>query len=173
VLGPAGRSVAQLQAGLTRLDKLLRGVLRRRRTTLPPGVLVPLLTLGLPTSATAAVLIAPFQQYGLQPGPLLFEQQPELVWGLVASLFIGNAMRLVINLPLAPAWTRLLQVPRPLLYAGIVLFAALARAGHLRRRLLDAGVQPDRGRAVRRRGNGRPWSRGREHRLPPSPPSPW
>ncbi|MDQ1618141.1 MAG: putative tricarboxylic transport rane protein [Actinomycetota bacterium] len=89
------------------------------------GVLVPLLTLGLPTSATAAVLIAAFQQYGLQPGPLLFEKQPELVWGLIASLFIGNAMLLVINLPLAPAWTRLLQVPRPLLYAGIVLFAAL------------------------------------------------
>jgi putative tricarboxylic transport membrane protein len=89
------------------------------------GVLVPLLTLGLPTSATAAVLIAAFQQYGLQPGPQLFDEQPELVWGLVASLFIGNAMLLVINLPLAPAWTRLLQLPRPLLYAGIVLFAAL------------------------------------------------
>ena len=89
------------------------------------GVLVPLLSLGLPTSATAAVLLAAFQQYGLNPGPLLFSDQPALVWGLVASLFIGNAMLLVINLPLAPAWTRLLQIPRPLLYAGIVLFAAL------------------------------------------------
>jgi putative tricarboxylic transport membrane protein len=89
------------------------------------GVLVPLLTLGLPTSATAAVLIAAFQQYGLNPGPLLFSQQPALVWGLVASLFVGNAMLLVINLPMAPAWTRLLQIPRPLLYSGIVLFAAL------------------------------------------------
>ena len=89
------------------------------------GTLVPLLALGLPTSATAAILLAAFQQYGLQPGPLLFETQPELVWGLIASLFIGNAMLLVLNLPLAPLWARLLHIPRPQLYAGIVLFASL------------------------------------------------
>ncbi|RCW40927.1 putative tricarboxylic transport membrane protein [Halopolyspora algeriensis] len=89
------------------------------------GVLVPLLTLGLPTSATAAIILAAFQQYGLQPGPLLFDKDPVLVWGLIASMFIGNAMLLVLNLPLAPVWARVLKIPRPYLYAGIVLFAAL------------------------------------------------
>ncbi|MEV4171079.1 tripartite tricarboxylate transporter permease [Nonomuraea sp. NPDC049709] len=89
------------------------------------GTLVPLLTLGLPTSATAAILLAAFQQYGLQPGPQLFDHNPALVWGMIASLFIGNAMLLVLNLPLAPLWARILHIPRPYLYAGIVLFAAL------------------------------------------------
>ncbi|MCG5214413.1 tripartite tricarboxylate transporter permease [Streptosporangium soli] len=89
------------------------------------GTLVPLLTLGLPTSATAAIMLAAFQQYGLQPGPQLFDHNPALVWGMIASLFIGNAMLLVLNLPLAPAWARVLHIPRPYLYAGIVLFAAL------------------------------------------------
>ncbi|MFI7128453.1 tripartite tricarboxylate transporter permease [Nonomuraea sp. NPDC050153] len=89
------------------------------------GTLVPLLTLGLPTSATAAILLAAFQQYGLQPGPQLFDHNPALVWGMIASLFIGNTMLLVLNLPLAPLWARVLRIPRPYLYAGIVLFAAL------------------------------------------------
>ncbi|MFB4277278.1 MULTISPECIES: tripartite tricarboxylate transporter permease [unclassified Nonomuraea] len=89
------------------------------------GTLVPLLTLGLPTSATAAILLAAFQQYGLQPGPQLFDHNPALVWGMIASLFIGNVMLLVLNLPLAPLWARILHIPRPYLYAGIVLFAAL------------------------------------------------
>ncbi|TKK90521.1 tripartite tricarboxylate transporter permease [Herbidospora galbida] len=89
------------------------------------GTLVPLLTLGLPTSATAAILLAAFQQYGLQPGPQLFDHNPALVWGMIASLFVGNAMLLVLNLPLAPVWARVLHIPRPYLYAGILLFAAL------------------------------------------------
>ncbi|HWP35831.1 MAG TPA: tripartite tricarboxylate transporter permease [Thermodesulfobacteriota bacterium] len=89
------------------------------------GVLVPLLTLGLPTSATAAILLAAFQQYGLQPGPLLFQHQPQLVWGLIASLYIGNLMLLVLNLPLVGLWVRLLAIPRPLLYGGILLFASV------------------------------------------------
>ncbi len=89
------------------------------------GVLVPLLTLGLPTSSTAAVMLAAFQQYGLQPGPLLFETNADLVWGLIASLFIGNTMLLILNLPLAPLWAKLLHIPRPYLYAGILLFGAL------------------------------------------------
>ncbi|GGS74300.1 tripartite tricarboxylate transporter permease [Nonomuraea spiralis] len=89
------------------------------------GTLVPLLTLGLPTSATAAILLAAFQQYGLQPGPQLFDHNPALVWAMIASLFVGNTMLLVLNLPLAPLWARVLRVPRPYLYAGIVLFAAL------------------------------------------------
>ncbi|TMS00702.1 tripartite tricarboxylate transporter permease [Nonomuraea basaltis] len=89
------------------------------------GTLVPLLTLGLPTSATAAIMLAAFQQYGLQPGPQLFNHNPALVWGMIASLFIGNAMLLVLNLPLAPLWAKVLRIQRPYLYAGIVLFAAL------------------------------------------------
>jgi putative tricarboxylic transport membrane protein len=89
------------------------------------GVLVPLLTLGLPTSATAAVLIAAFQQYGLDPGPQLFDNEPELIWALLASLFVGNAMLLVLNLPLAPVWAKLLHIPRPYLYAGILFFAVI------------------------------------------------
>jgi putative tricarboxylic transport membrane protein len=89
------------------------------------GTLVPMLALGLPTNATAAVMLAAFQQYGIQPGPLLFERESALVWGLIASLFIGNALLLVLNLPLAPAWAKLLQIPRPYLYAGILFFAAV------------------------------------------------
>lgn len=89
------------------------------------GVLVPLLTLGLPTSATAAILLAAFQQYGLQPGPLLFVTSPELVWGLIASLYIGNVMLLALNLPLAPLWAKLLLIPRPFLYAGILVFSTV------------------------------------------------
>jgi putative tricarboxylic transport membrane protein len=93
------------------------------------GVLAPLLTLGLPTSATAAILLAAFQRYGLNPGPTLFRQDPELVWGLIASLYIGNVMLLVLNLPLAPLWVRLLAIPRPLLYAAILVFAGLGTYG--------------------------------------------
>lgn len=89
------------------------------------GILVPLLTLGLPTSATAAVLLAAFQNYGLQPGPNLFTSNPDLVWGLIASLYIGNAMLLVLNLPLVGVWVRLLSIPKPQLYAGILIFALI------------------------------------------------
>ncbi|NLJ51144.1 MAG: tripartite tricarboxylate transporter permease [Alcaligenaceae bacterium] len=89
------------------------------------GVLVPLLTLGLPTSATAAILLAAFQNYGLQPGPFLFTSNPELIWGLIASLYIGNTMLLVLNLPLVGMWVKLLLIPKPQLYAGILIFAMI------------------------------------------------
>ena len=93
------------------------------------GTLVPLLTLGLPTSATAAIMLAGFQQFGLQPGPLLFATNPTLVWGLIASLLIANFMLLVLNLPMIGLWVRLLTVPKPWLYAGILLFATLGTIG--------------------------------------------
>jgi putative tricarboxylic transport membrane protein len=93
------------------------------------GILVPLLTLGLPTSATAAILLAAFQNYGLQPGPFLFLSAPELVWGLIASLYVGNAMLLVLNLPLVGLWVRLLLIPRPWLYGGIMVFGAVGVYG--------------------------------------------
>jgi putative tricarboxylic transport membrane protein len=89
------------------------------------GAMMPLLTLGLPTSATAAIMLAAFQQYGLQPGPLLFQNSRDLVWGLISSLYIGNLMLLVLNLPLIGLWVRLLEIPRPLLYSGILVFATL------------------------------------------------
>src|SRR5688500_13751592 len=91
------------------------------------GTLVPLLTLGLP--ATAAIMLAGFQHYGLQPGPLLFVNSPDLVWGLIASLFIANIMLLVLNLPLIGLWVRVLSIPRPWLYAGILTFATLGTIG--------------------------------------------
>jgi putative tricarboxylic transport membrane protein len=89
------------------------------------GGLVPLLTLGIPTTATAAVMLGAFQSYGIQPGPRLLDTQPDLVWGLIASLFIGNTILLVLNLPLATVWAKLLRIPRPYLYAGILFFASI------------------------------------------------
>lgn len=89
------------------------------------GVLVPLLTLGLPTSATAAVLLVAFQIYNLQPGPLLFQNSPELVWALIASLYIGNVMLLLLNLPLIRIWIKILAIPRAALYTGILVFGTL------------------------------------------------
>jgi putative tricarboxylic transport membrane protein len=71
------------------------------------------------------VLLAAFEQYGLQPGPLLFSSRPDLVWTLIASLYIGNAMLLVLNLPLAGLWARVMLVPRPLLFGGILVLASL------------------------------------------------
>jgi len=93
------------------------------------GVLVPMLTLGLPTSATAAIMLSAFQSYGINPGPMLLQTQPQLVWGLIASLFIGNVMLLVLNLPLVGLWVRILKIPPPLLYAGILVFATIGTYG--------------------------------------------
>ena len=103
------------------------------------GVLVPLLTLGLPSSATAAVLLTAFQQYGLQPGPMLFTTRPDLVWTLIASLYIGNVMLLVLNLPLAPLWARVMLIPRSLLFGAILLLASVG-AYSLNRSVFDLGL---------------------------------
>jgi putative tricarboxylic transport membrane protein len=93
------------------------------------GVLVPMLTLGLPTSATAAIILSAFQSYGIQPGPQLLQSQSALVWTLIASLYIGNLMLLVLNLPLIGIWVRILKIPQPLLYAGILVFATIGTYG--------------------------------------------
>src|SRR3712207_5743608 len=90
-----------------------------------PGVLAPLLPLGLPPAAPAAILLAAFQGYGIQPGPTLLTTESTLVWTLIASLLIGNFMLLVLNLPLAGVWVKVLRIPRPYLYAGILMFASL------------------------------------------------
>lgn len=89
------------------------------------GALVPLLALGIPTSATAAVMLGSFEQFNLQPGPLLFTEQSALVWTLIGALFIGNALLLLINLPLIGWWVKLLKIPPPYLYAGVLTFAML------------------------------------------------
>lgn len=91
--------------------------------------LIPLLTLGIPVSNTTAVLLGAFQNYGIQPGPQLFSSSAVLVWALIASLYIGNLMLLVLNLPLVGLWVKLLKVPRPQLYAGILIFATVGAYG--------------------------------------------
>jgi putative tricarboxylic transport membrane protein len=89
------------------------------------GTMVTLLSLGIPTTATAAVMLEAFKRYNIQPGPLLFENSGPVVWALLASLLIANLMLLILNLPLAPLWAKLLQLPRPYLYAGILFFSIL------------------------------------------------
>jgi putative tricarboxylic transport membrane protein len=89
------------------------------------ATLVPLLTLGIPTSVTAAILLSAFQNYGLNPGPQLFQTSAALVWALIASLYIGNVMLLVLNLPLVGLWVKLLKIPKAQLYAGILIFATV------------------------------------------------
>ena len=91
--------------------------------------LIPLLTLGIPTSNTTAILLGAFQNYGIQPGPQLFSTSAALVWALVASLYIGNIMLLVLNLPLVGLWVKLLRIPKPQLYAGILIFATVGAYG--------------------------------------------
>jgi putative tricarboxylic transport membrane protein len=89
------------------------------------GMFVPLLAMGIPVTATASVMLAALTSYGIQPGPQLMTEQSDLVWTLLASLLIGNTLLLVLNLPLAPLWAKLLRIPRPQLYAGILFFACL------------------------------------------------
>lgn len=93
------------------------------------GSLVPLLTLGIPTSATAAILLAAFQNYNLQPGPLLFQTSGDIVWALVASLYVGNVILLILNLPLVGVWVKLLAIPKQYLAAGILVFASIGVYG--------------------------------------------
>ncbi|MGH6640636.1 MAG: tripartite tricarboxylate transporter permease [Polaromonas sp.] len=93
------------------------------------AALIPLLTLGIPTSNTTAILLGAFQNYGIQPGPQLFTTSAALVWALIASLYIGNVMLLVLNLPMVGLWVKLLKIPKPQLYAGILIFAAVGAYG--------------------------------------------
>jgi len=87
------------------------------------GAMVPLLTLGVPGSGTTAVMLGALMLWGLRPGPLLFEKNADLVWGLIASMYVGNVMLLILNLPLIGLWVRLLQVPTRVLLPFILLFA--------------------------------------------------
>jgi putative tricarboxylic transport membrane protein len=89
------------------------------------GGMVPLLALGIPGSSTTAVMLVAFQLYGLQPGPSLVANNPELVWGLIASLYIANVLLVILNLPLVGLWVQLLKTPRGLLTGSILVFASL------------------------------------------------
>lgn len=93
------------------------------------ATLIPLLTLGIPTSNTTAILLGAFQNYGIQPGPQLFDTNAALVWALIASLYIGNVMLLILNLPLVGLWVKLLKIPKAPLYAGILIFATVGVYG--------------------------------------------
>ena len=87
--------------------------------------MVPLLALGIPGSATTAVMLVAFQLYGLQPGPTLMETNKDLVWGLIASLYVANVLLVIINLPLVGLWVQLLRIPRGLLTAIILVFSTV------------------------------------------------
>jgi len=89
------------------------------------GAMIPMLTLGVPGSGTTAVMLGALMIYGLQPGPLLFEQHPEIAWGVIASLFVGDIICIIINLPLAGLLVRVLSIPGRLLYPLIVAIAFL------------------------------------------------
>ncbi len=89
------------------------------------GSFVPMLTLGVPGSGTTAVMVGALSLYNITPGPALFTQQPQLVWGLIASLFIGNVILLVINIPLVGLFTKILQVPNWMLVPGILAVSAV------------------------------------------------
>ena len=89
------------------------------------AAMVPLLTLGIPGSPTLAVLMGAFIIHGLTPGPFLFKERPDVVWGLIASLYLGNVILLILNLPLVGLWAKLLEIRYQYLYPGILLFCIL------------------------------------------------
>ena len=89
------------------------------------GALVPLLTLGVPGGGATAVLLGAFIMYGIQPGPLLFQNRPDLVWGLIDSMYIGNIMLVILNLPLIGIFVRLLYIPTAILYPIIIAISVI------------------------------------------------
>jgi TctA family transporter len=86
---------------------------------------IPLLTLGIPENAVMAMMVGAMTIHNIQPGPQVITSNPELFWGLIASMWVGNAMLVVLNLPLIGVWIRLLHVPYRLLYPAILLFCSI------------------------------------------------
>jgi TctA family transporter len=86
---------------------------------------IPMLTLGLPASGVMALMLGALTIQGIQPGPEVMNQRPELFWGLIASMWIGNLMLVVLNLPLVGLWVKLLSVPYRLLFPAIMAFSAI------------------------------------------------
>jgi putative tricarboxylic transport membrane protein len=89
------------------------------------AALVPLFTLGIPASPTIAVLLGAFMMNGLTPGPFLFKEKPDFVWGVIASLYVGNLILVVLNLPLVGIWVKLLKTPRSILFALVLAFTVV------------------------------------------------
>lgn len=89
------------------------------------GAMVPLFTLGVPGSATTAIMLGALLIHGLRPGPMLFTQHPDFVWGIIASMYIGNIMLLILNLPLVGIWARILKIPNPILLPLVLAFSAI------------------------------------------------
>lgn len=89
------------------------------------GAFVPLLSLGIPGSGTTAVLLGAFLVLGVQPGPLLVQDRPEIFWGIIASMYVGNIILLVLNLPLIPYISKILKIPRPLLISLVIIFSLI------------------------------------------------
>jgi putative tricarboxylic transport membrane protein len=89
------------------------------------GAFIPLLTLGIPANAVMAMLLGALIIYGMQPGPMLIKQHPDLFWGAVTSMYIGNGMLLVLNLPLIGIWVKILKIPYPVLFPLILLFCLI------------------------------------------------
>jgi putative tricarboxylic transport membrane protein len=86
---------------------------------------IPMLTLGIPTSATMALMLGALTMQGIEPGPQVMASKPELFWGLIASMWIGNAMLVILNLPLVGVWVRLLRVPYRWLFPSIIMFCCI------------------------------------------------
>ncbi len=89
------------------------------------GTMVPMLSLGIPTGAATALLLGALMIHGLRPGPLLITESPDVFWGLIASLYVGNVMLLVLNLPLIPLWVKILRIPYHYLFPLILLFCVI------------------------------------------------
>ena len=103
------------------------------------GGFVPLFAFGLPTGPALAVLLGGFMMYGLQPGPMLFKENPQFVWAVIASMYIGNVILLVLNLPLVGMWARIALIPFPILAPLIILFSVIG-AFSIRFMLFDVWV---------------------------------
>jgi putative tricarboxylic transport membrane protein len=103
------------------------------------AAIIPLLTLGIPSSPTIAVLMGAFIVNGLTPGPFLFQERPDLVWTVIASFFLGNIILLVLNLPFVGMWARLLRLPHQYIYVGILLFCIVG-AYSLKQSLFDVWI---------------------------------
>ncbi|MDN4609191.1 tripartite tricarboxylate transporter permease [Sporosarcina highlanderae] len=93
------------------------------------GAFVPLLSLGIPGSGTTAVLLGALMVMGIQPGPMLFTEKPDLFWGVIISMYIGNIFLLILNLPLIPYISKLLNIPRPMLISLVTIFCLIGVYG--------------------------------------------
>jgi len=103
------------------------------------GAMVPMLSLGVPFTPGTAMLLAALMIQGVQPGPLLIAEHPEVFWGVIASMYIGNVMLLILNLPMVGIWVKILQIPQSVLLALIILLTLLG-AYTINNSLLDLGV---------------------------------